>query len=41
MRVSRGPGEGYVRSRVPRGFHLEIARRIQSTLLVGSLRRTW
>ena len=32
MRVSRGPGEGYVRSRVPRGFHLEVARRIQSTL---------
>ncbi len=33
MRVSRGPGEGYVKSRVPRGgFHLEVARRIQSTL---------
>ena len=32
MRISRGPGEGYVRSRVPRGFHLEVARRIQSTL---------
>jgi deoxyribonuclease V len=32
MRVSRGPSEGYVRSRVPRGFNLEVARSIQRLL---------
>ncbi|MFP3174297.1 MAG: endonuclease V, partial [Vulcanisaeta sp.] len=32
MRTSRGPTEGYVRSRVPRGFHLEVARSIQRML---------
>lgn len=32
MRVSRGPNEGYVRSRVPKGFHLEMARKIQTAL---------
>lgn len=33
MRVSRGPSESYVRSRVPRGgFHLEVARSIQRAL---------
>ncbi|MGC8608081.1 MAG: endonuclease V [Vulcanisaeta sp.] len=32
MKVSRGPSEGYVRSRVPKGFHLEIARKIQTAL---------
>ncbi len=32
MRTSRGPSEGYVRSRVPRGFHLEVARSIQRML---------
>lgn len=32
MRVSRGPSEGYVKSKVPRGFHLEVARSIQRLL---------
>ncbi|GAB6946722.1 endonuclease V [Vulcanisaeta sp. JCM 16161] len=32
MRVSRGPSEGYVRSRVPKGFHLEVARKVQTAL---------
>ncbi len=32
MRVSRGPSEGYVRSRLPSGFHLDVARSIQKTL---------
>ncbi len=32
MRISKGPSEAYVRSRVPRGFHLDVARSIQRML---------
>ncbi|BDR91674.1 endonuclease V [Vulcanisaeta souniana JCM 11219] len=30
--MSRGPNENYVKSRVPRGFHLDVARKIQMAL---------